>query len=218
MTPTRTYLLRVWLPDRPGALGAVATRLGAVKGDLLGLEIIERGGGMVVDELLVELPTPDLVELMVREIGVLDDVTVEDVVAVSRPSDPMVDALEAATALIGAESMKAFDREVCTQFASVVGCDWVVVVDGDVNIHASEGRPPPAPWLKAFIDGARVAGCEQPPGSDTVLLDLADTDRSIVLGRDDVGFRKRERRHLQGLAEVAAKLGARFSSALSCVA
>src|SRR5437667_360495 len=33
-----TYVVRVWVPDRPGALGAVASRIGAVRGDLVGLE------------------------------------------------------------------------------------------------------------------------------------------------------------------------------------
>ena len=38
-----TYVVRVWVPDRPGALGAVASRIGAVRGDLVGVDILERG-------------------------------------------------------------------------------------------------------------------------------------------------------------------------------
>ena len=49
--------MRVWLPDRPGALGAVASRIGAVRGDLVGVDILERGAGRAIDELVVELPT-----------------------------------------------------------------------------------------------------------------------------------------------------------------
>ena len=63
------FVLRIWLEDRPGALGAVASRIGAVKGDLVGIEILERGGGRAIDELLVELPFPELVSLMIREIS-----------------------------------------------------------------------------------------------------------------------------------------------------
>ena len=29
-----TYVARIWVPDRPGALGAVASRIGAVRGDV----------------------------------------------------------------------------------------------------------------------------------------------------------------------------------------
>ena len=41
-----SYLLRIVLPDRPGALGAVATALGAVGADILSLDVIERSPGM----------------------------------------------------------------------------------------------------------------------------------------------------------------------------
>ncbi|MEY4175069.1 MAG: hypothetical protein RI900_2234, partial [Actinomycetota bacterium] len=43
--PMQTFVVRVWLPDRPGALGQVASRVGAVRGDVVGIEILERGGG-----------------------------------------------------------------------------------------------------------------------------------------------------------------------------
>ena len=46
-----TYVVRVWVPDRPGALGAIASRIGAVRGDLIGVDILERGGGRAIDEL-----------------------------------------------------------------------------------------------------------------------------------------------------------------------
>lgn len=36
-----THLIRAWLPDRPGALGAVASRIGAVRGDVIGIDILE---------------------------------------------------------------------------------------------------------------------------------------------------------------------------------
>ena len=59
--------LRVWLPDRPGALGAVASRIGSVKGDVTGIEILEQGGGRAIDDLVVTLPDPSLVDLLDRQ-------------------------------------------------------------------------------------------------------------------------------------------------------
>ncbi|HSO96752.1 MAG TPA: hypothetical protein VLV81_12005 [Acidimicrobiia bacterium] len=61
-------LVRVWLPDRPGALGLVASRVGAVEGDIVGIDVLERGETVAVDEFAVELYNVDLLELMVREI------------------------------------------------------------------------------------------------------------------------------------------------------
>src|SRR3954466_8120568 len=66
-SPMATYVLRLWLPDRPGALGAVASRVGAVGGDLVGIDILERGAGVAIDELVVELPDESLISLLIGE-------------------------------------------------------------------------------------------------------------------------------------------------------
>src|SRR5580704_16134040 len=95
------FVVRVWLPDRPGALGAVASRIGAVRGDLTGIEILERGAGRAIDELVVDLPDADLLGLLVAEMCEVEGVDVEDV----RPADlnlrdPRLDALETAAVLV----------------------------------------------------------------------------------------------------------------------
>src|SRR5438874_2226298 len=56
-------LLRVWLPDRPGALGAVASRIGAVRGDIVGIDVLERNEGVAIDEFGVVLSDPELLPL-----------------------------------------------------------------------------------------------------------------------------------------------------------
>ena len=89
------------MPDRPGALGAVASRIGAVRGDLTGIDILERGAGRAIDELIVELPDDGLVSLLVAEIAQVDGVDVEDVSPVpEEPVDPRLDALETAAVLL----------------------------------------------------------------------------------------------------------------------
>ena len=49
------YVVRIALPDRPGALGLVASRIGAVGGDIVAIDILERDGGQAVDEFVVEI-------------------------------------------------------------------------------------------------------------------------------------------------------------------
>ena len=88
-----SYVLRVWLPDRPGALGAVASRIGAVRGDVVGIEILEIGSGQAVDELVVQLPNATLVDLLVSEVRQVDGVHVEEV----RPLGPEGHDLERPT-------------------------------------------------------------------------------------------------------------------------
>lgn len=58
----RRYSVRLWVPDRPGMLGAVAMRLAALGGNVVGLEVLERSGEVAVDELMVELPDGPPVE------------------------------------------------------------------------------------------------------------------------------------------------------------
>jgi len=71
------YLVRVRLLDRPGALGLVASRIGAVGGDIVAIHILERSGGEAVDEFVVELSDAKLVDLLRHEIHEVDGVAVE---------------------------------------------------------------------------------------------------------------------------------------------
>src|ERR671911_331740 len=101
-----SFVIRMWLPDRPGALGQVASRIGAVRGDVVGIEILEREGGQAVDELVVELPDDALVDLLVAEVRQVDGVAVEEVRPVADARhDPRLDALEAAAQLVGAAAV-----------------------------------------------------------------------------------------------------------------
>src|SRR3954467_9261619 len=59
------FLMRVTLPDRPGSLGAVATAMGGVGGDINAVEIVEKGEGVVVDDFIVDLPPGALPENIV---------------------------------------------------------------------------------------------------------------------------------------------------------
>ena len=102
------YVLRIWLPDRPGALGQVASRIGAVRGEFVGIEILERGGGRAIDELVVELPGPGLEDLVVQEVRQVDGVDVEELRPVADAAhDPRLAALETAAILVGATDRQA---------------------------------------------------------------------------------------------------------------
>ncbi|MDN5805244.1 MAG: amino acid-binding protein, partial [Microlunatus sp.] len=57
--------MRVALPDRPGSLGAVATAIGSVGGDINAVEIVEKGNGVVIDDFIFGLPPNQLPETIV---------------------------------------------------------------------------------------------------------------------------------------------------------
>ena len=71
------FLMRVRLPDRPGQLGAVASAMGSVGGDINAVEIVEKGPGVVVDDFIVDLPPGRLPETIVTACHRLEGVRVE---------------------------------------------------------------------------------------------------------------------------------------------
>jgi len=80
------YVVRIALPDRPGALGLVASRIGAVGGDIVAINILERETGNAVDEFVIELAGPHLVDLLRNEIHEVDGASVLDVAPVDSTS------------------------------------------------------------------------------------------------------------------------------------
>jgi ACT domain-containing protein len=73
------YVVRIALPDRPGALGLVASRIGAVGGDIVAINILERDDGLAVDEFVIEIGGDDLIELLQSEIHEVDGVSVIEI-------------------------------------------------------------------------------------------------------------------------------------------
>src|SRR5688500_16210993 len=122
-------VVRVWLPDRPGALGQVASRIGAVRGDVVGIEILERGAGRAIDELVVSLPEAGLIDLLVQEVGQVDGVDVEDVRTVDGPlHDAAVEALETAARLAEASTEDELLAQLCTDAQGEFSAEWCAVL------------------------------------------------------------------------------------------
>ena len=203
-----TYVVRVWLPDRPGALGAVASRIGAVRGDLVGIDILERGAGRAIDELVVDLPSEDLVPLLAAEMSQVDGVDVEDIrLAAEAVHDPRLGALEAASVLVEQHELSGLYSALCHHARHNFDADWAVLLDVDGPVPlAIAGEAPPAPWLAAFLHGSRTAaaviGNDAGP-DDVAWAALPTADQALVLGRQGRPFRARERRQLLALARIA---------------
>jgi hypothetical protein len=203
-----TFVVRVWVPDRPGALGAVASRIGAVRGDLVGIDILERGGGRAIDELHVDLPGDDLVPLLVAEVAQVDGVDVEDV----RPapdwmSDPRLDALETAAVLVEQQDVTLLLDGLAFRVRNDFQAEWAAVVDLEARMPVvTIGAAPPGPWLGAFVAGsqASVSPSSDLGGPDDVAwAELESASLVLVLGRRGRPFRARERRQLSAVARIA---------------
>ena len=83
-----SYLLRIQLPDEPGALGYVAAALGEVDGDIRSVDVVDYGAnGVVVDDIVVDLPMGLLPDTLITAAQSISGVEVDSI----RPFSGSVD-------------------------------------------------------------------------------------------------------------------------------
>lgn len=204
-------LLRVWLPDRPGALGQVASRIGAVRGNVLGIEILEVGGGRVIDEL-GKLEEPALVDLLIAEVGAVDGVSVEHVRPIAdNRTDPNLNAPQLGAALADCPADRQLEI-LCDGIVAVADAAWSVVVHSG-RVLASVGDPPEVAWLTAFLNGAshllpgQAHALDGDAGpSDMLWAHLPRHRIYIAAGRSDRPILERERIRFHLLSQVVDAL------------
>jgi len=204
VTAVPAFVIRVWLPDRPGALGSVASRVGAVKADVIGIDIIERGAGRAIDELVIDLPDGDLVDLLLAEIAQVEGVDVENIRPLSGPPpDPAVLALEIAQRVrdagTGGDSLQA----VVDGAVQLLGAEWAALVDtsGSRIMAFSGDELPNEGWLIAFVQGAMTEGAPVDL-QELALAPLSSAGLALVVGRGHSPLRGREQQVLEGLAAL----------------
>jgi hypothetical protein len=71
--------LRIWVADRPGALGQVTRELGACGADIVQVSVLSRELGRALDEITVFLPEEDQRDRLERSLRALSTVAVEGV-------------------------------------------------------------------------------------------------------------------------------------------
>ena len=205
LEPVHTVVVRVWLPDRPGALGQVASRIGAVRGDVLAIEILEVGGGRVIDELVVALPDDELVDLMVAEVHAIDGVSVEHVrLADGDHSDGGLLALALAAELAETDDDERL-KGLVERVSRLTQSAWAMVVrDGEVVAVA--GEAPEADWVSSLLAGSRHLGDPHATSGDMFWADLPMSGMWLAAGRDGRPVHERERVRLDLFARIADAL------------
>ncbi|HEX6312569.1 MAG TPA: hypothetical protein VF152_13220 [Acidimicrobiia bacterium] len=199
-------LVRVWLPDRPGALGAVASRIGAMRGDIVGLDVLERGSSVAVDEFAVVIESADVVPMLVREIEEVDGAAVEEVRIVTSFPDPRIDALESATELCESDRVETLHATLVAHLHREFLADWAALVRDDTLLARAGEDPPDADMLAALVEGTAasplVADGSTGP-EDLAVASLGRHGAALLVGRAGHPFRRRERAQLLALARIA---------------
>jgi hypothetical protein len=217
-TPVRqadgvSYLLRIVLPDRPGALGAVATALGGVGADILSLDVIDRGPGWATDDIVVELPTDKLADSIVTAAATVDGVRVESIRPYAGQIDPhreleLLDTLAARPS----ESLALLADGV----ARIFRAGWALVLgeptDGFAAVLAAGTSAPQiaslaVPWWPAKPARGLDADSEWTPADwmrlDTELAVAPLGDGALLVGRPALRWLPSELIRLQHLAGIA---------------
>ena len=206
----QTYVLRLWLPDFPGTLGRVAAAIGQAGGDVIGIEILERGAGMAIDELIVVIPSDaeNAMEQLIAEVSQVEGVAVEDIhtVALDRP-DQSVLALDTAARIMESPRDERLEA-TCELVREMLESDWCTIMRRDTAIPlAVSGDVPDLPWVIAFLAGtthlAGDAAHEHTP-ADIAWAPLDLLDAVMVIGRIRGAFRLRERQHVTLIARIVS--------------
>lgn len=210
------YLIRLQLPDRPGALGAVASRIGAVGGDVASIDILQRDSGAVVDELGVVLSGDHLLDLLQDEILEVDGVVIESLRHVEGPlPDRHAELLDIATELFVQSSPEALLDRLADRVRLSLVADFAAVVDADANrVRAGHGVVPPGADVRAMALEA-AAPLMAPGGADEIppasaghsatvaAAELVRAGVVLVVGRSTPVLRARERQWIAIMCELA---------------
>jgi hypothetical protein len=151
---TVSYLLRLLVPDKPGALGAVATALGEAGIDIVSLDVVERGHGVAVDDVVVHLPRGRLPDSLITAAQSVPGVEVESLRPFAGPLDTHreLDLLDALARAAEGTAEKLLAAELPRVFHS----GWATVLrlsgDGVVEVLAASDAAPSfegmsLPWL-----------------------------------------------------------------------
>ncbi|MEY7970562.1 amino acid-binding protein [Saccharomonospora xinjiangensis] len=211
-----SFLIRVQLPDSPGTLGAVASALGLAGADILSVDVVERGNGVAIDDLVVELPSGRLPDTLITAAESVDGVEVDAV----RPYAGVLDTHRELELVeeIAAQPASGLDL-LADGVPRIVRAGWALVVrydDGDITRLASSTAAPEAPlgelpWLP--LERATVLDAEEPwvprmwrdLGTELAATPVGKPDRALLVGRPGGPmFRAAEVARLAHLAGIVA--------------
>ncbi len=211
-----SFLIRVQLPDRPGALGALATALGNVGGDILSVDVVERGSGIAIDDLVVELPSGGQPDVLITAAESLEGVEVDAV----RPWAGVLDThreleLVEEVAADPAQGLQTFTNGV----PKIIRAGWAIVLttteDQPQRVAGSQAAPETLavqlPWWPlrraTILDGEErwVPEPWRELGTELAASPLGSAERVLLVGRPGGPmFRAAEVARLEHLAGIVA--------------
>jgi hypothetical protein len=217
-----SYLLRLVVPDRPGTLGAVATALGHAGVDIVSVDVLERAGGVAVDDIVVDLPRDRVPDSLITAARAVPGVEVESLRPFAGPLDTHreLELLEALARAAEGTAVKLLAAELPRVFHG----GWAVVLRlgdrGPEVTSASDAAPGfdglALPWLPLQAPRLLPSDDDWLPerwremAIEMMAAPYGGPGCAVVLGRSGgPAFRRSELlrlAHLTGIASTVASL------------
>lgn len=200
--------LRIWVADRPGALGLVTREVGACGADIVQVSVLSRERGRALDELTVFLPDPAQRERLERSLRELASVSVEGV----RPSSEVPGAFPDLDLLgrVAADPRGALGV-LAEALPRILAADWAVAVRA-----GSAGPLPASAVLARSWDAPREPQLPQLPRRAATLsvgearyacAPVGESGVHLVVCRlGDPAFHRFEVMRLARITQVAAAI------------
>ncbi|HEU5426961.1 MAG TPA: ACT domain-containing protein [Actinocrinis sp.] len=206
--------LRIWVADRPGALGQVTRELGACGADIVQVSVLSRERGRALDEITVFLPEPEQQSRIERSLRSLGSVTVEGI----RPSGEVPGAFPDLDLLgrVAADPRAALNI-LADALPRILAADWAVAVPpgaaGALPESAVLARSWDAPREPVLPELPRRAATVSVGGARYACAPVGDAAVHLVVCRiGDPAFHRFEVMRLARITEVAAAIaGPRLS-------
>lgn len=213
-----SYLMRLVLPNRPGALGALATALGNVGADIQNLIVVERNADLAVDDILVDLPPTGLADSLITAAHSVDGVTVESLNRYGGRLDLQDDLALLDTLTGGSDDLLA---RFANAVPDVLRAEWALIVDAGVPhapaIAASPAAPTQHPRLEWLATATRIVDPREVwdnpavsgPDPQLAAAPMGGRSRAVLVGRrGGPQYRQSELLRLHHLAAVVAAVAA----------
>jgi hypothetical protein len=217
-----SYLLRLVVPDRPGILGAVASALGDAGVDIVSVDVLERGSGVAVDDIVVDLPPDRLPDSLITAARTVPGVQVETLRPFSGALDThreleLLESLARAATTPPEPSLAV--KLLAAELPRVFTSGWAAVLrttPGGLEVPAASEAAPAfegleLPWLP--LTGPRLLPSSEDwlperwreMAIEMMAVPYESPESAIVLGRSGgPAYRRSELLRLMHLAGIAA--------------